>query len=72
MLVKFVGKDTEGTTYESDDLKSRKDIEKVDKMIQSLLETEEIYGANEEEVVLEAFKRCGFSAKRVNVVTVLM
>lgn len=74
MLVKFVGYDTEGTTYESNDLQSREDIAKVDNMVQKLLVDEEFSLKNntEEEIVMEAFKRCGFSAKKVNVISILM
>lgn len=72
MLVKFVGCNAEGTTYESSDLKSRNDIQKVDDAVQKLIEEDYLEEHSEEETVLEAFKRCGFSAKRVNVISILM
>mgnify|MGYP001070501498 FL=1 len=72
MLVKFVGCDTEGTTYESQDLKSREDICKVDNAVQKLISEDYLETHSEEETVLEAFRICGFSAKKVNVVCVMM
>ncbi len=72
MLVKFVGCDAEGTTYESDDLKSREDIRKVDDMVQELIKDDFLENHTEEETVLEAFRKCGFSAKKVNVICIMM